>query len=340
MPEALRHELSDHVLDLRWSAQGRFLAAIPSQGPVVVFDALGAKLRELPGHVGGNGSVAWHPLHDILTTYGQDAVIRSYSLPAGNLVHAFSLEKGWAERVAWNSSGTMLAACVGKKLHVLDGVSGESRQVFSEHRSTVSDIVWHPSNADEIASVCDGGAQLWKVGTESPIARFDWGGASLRVYWSPDGRWIITGDQTPSVHLYDVRADYPLHIQGFQIKVKSMAWQGSGEWLAVAGGPDVTLWPCSGKTGPEGVNPKQLNGHSAEVTALDFKPDGTCLASGGRDGLVLLWRPHQSKQPAVIARSAVPISVVRWSPDGETLAFGTSGGQVLLFKLAAAVSSR
>ena len=119
-----------------------------------------------------------------------------------------------------------------------------------------------------------------------------------------------------------------------------MAWQGSGEWLAVAGGPDVTLWPCSGKTGPEGVNPKQLNGHSAEVTALDFKPDGTYLASGGRDGLVLLWRPHQSKQPAVIARSAVPISVVRWSPDGETLAFGTSGGQVLLFKLAAAVSSR
>jgi WD40 repeat protein len=78
---------------------------------------------------------------------------------------------------------------------------GEVTAAFSNHRTSVSDFSWNPMNPLEIASVCGAGARTWRIDETEPFARFDWGGASLLATWSPDGRRLVTGDQTPSVHL-------------------------------------------------------------------------------------------------------------------------------------------
>jgi WD40 repeat protein len=110
----------------------------------------------------------------------------------------------------------------------------------------------------EIASVSGNGARMWRIGETEPFARFDWGGASLLVTWSPEGRWLVTCDQTPSVHLYDFTRDCPLHIQGYETKVKAMDFSADGKHLATGGGAKVTVWNCTGKTDPSAsysVNP-------------------------------------------------------------------------------------
>jgi WD40 repeat protein len=135
------------------------------------------------------------------------------------------------------------------------------------------------------------------------------------------------------VHLYDTFAHYPLHIQGFDSKVKALAWQHDGTWLAVSGGAGVTLWPCMGKNGPEGANPVELTGHTRDVLALDFLPGGAYLASGAKDGKVLLWRPHSDTDSVVVAQRAHPVTALRWSPDGRALAFGTAAGELTIFRL-------
>jgi WD40 repeat protein len=340
MPEVWTHELDDHVVELRWSARGEYLAAMPSVGRIAVFDAEGTVCAELPGHDGGNGGLAWHPAHPTLTTYGQDATLRTYAPPFTGAPQSIALEKGWADRVAWNPDGTLLAACVGKSVFVLDGATGALRHQLSNHKSTICDIAWNPKRLREIASVCDGGARLWRLGEEKPFGHFDWGGASLIVTWSPNGRWVVTGDQTPSVHLYDTGRQHPLHIQGYETKVKALAWEGEGEWLATGGGVTITLWPCTGKKGPEGVKPIQLFGHMKEVLALDCVPGPAMLVSGGRDGMLLLWMPHRSPDPALIAQRRADITALRWSPDGQYLAFGTAEGEVTLSRLNASLTTQ
>jgi len=57
------------------------------------------------------------------------------------------------------------------------------------------------------------------------------------------------------------------------------------------------------------------------------------LVSGGRDGLVLLWLPHNSTAPALVARREMEITTVRWSPDGLRLAFATADGEVTVCQL-------
>jgi len=333
MPQQWTARLDDHCLDLRWSSDGAMLAAMPSLGDIVIFSPTGETLATLPGHARGNGSIAWHPSGKQLLTYGQDTEIRIYEASFIAPPRVKALEKAWAERAEWNSNGTHLAAVLGKTVVVLDAENLGVVRRIPEQRSTICDLSWNPREPKEFATVCDGGVRLWKHGRDEPTGHFDWGGASLISTWSPDGRWVVTGDQTPSVHLYDVRRKDPLHIQGYESKVKALAWQAKSEWLATGGGRMITIWPCTGKRGPRGSNPLQLTGHIGDAVALDFGPGGELLASGGRDGMVLLWMPHKTDVPAMISLQNGEITRVRWAPAAGHLAVGTESGDIILFSL-------
>lgn len=77
-------------------------------------------------------------------------------------------------------------------------------------------------------------------------------------------------------------------------------------------------------------------GHMAPVRRIRFSPDGTKLASTGRDGLVIVW-------DAALNADAEPISVfeghtagindVIWSPDGDLLASGSDDGTALFWEI-------
>jgi WD40 repeat protein len=331
--------LDEHVLDVRWSSDGKLIAAMPSDGEIAVFDSEGRRMASLSEHRGGNGSCGWHPKEPTLFTYGQDGELRIWRPPFSAPAMRIVAGRGWCEQAAFNADGTLLAAAVDRELLVfeVDSAAGELRdkQRFGGHKSTLCHFVWNPAAPLELAAVGDGGAVMWRVGSAAPFSRFDWGGASLTATWSPDGRWLVTGDQTPSVHVFDFRTGAPLHIQGYGAKVKNLAWQGQGEWLATGGGESIAVWPCTGEKGPDGATPLELSGHPGSVTALDFCPESAVLASGCKSGFVLLWMPHQSNLPALVAQRLEEITVLRWSSDRRSLAVADAGGGLTVFQLKA-----
>lgn len=337
LPLTSAAELPDYALDLRWSPAGTHLAALPSTGQPEIHHLNGNEVLALPSHRGGNGSLAWHPDGTTLATFGQDSILRLHHI-ATHTARELQLPRGWAERCAWNADGSLIAAAVGKAVHIIDPHTLETHHVIDDHRSTVTDLAWHPTLLNQLATASDGGARMWRLGETKPHARIDDGVAAVLTTWSPDGRWVVTSDQTPSVHLYDMKKRAPLYIQGFEAKIKALAWQTGGTkdlpWLALAGSRSITVWPCFGKNGPRGAKPIQLFGHLKEVTALDFPKENPYLASGARDGLVLLWLPHHSTGPALIAREESEITAIRWSPDGLHLAYATTTGHLAIHSLA------
>jgi WD40 repeat protein len=170
---------------------------------------------------------------------------------------------------------------------------------------------------------------MWRIGETEPFARFDWGGASLLVTWSPEGRRLVTGDQTPSVHLCDFTRDCPLHIQGYETKVKAMDFSPDGKRLATGGGAKVTVWNCTGKTGPEDTIPDQLKFHKGDVETIAWSPTGEFLATGDVAGRLVF--SDTKGRPVSAFEDAEGISARAWSPDGEYLAAGVARGRVALF---------
>lgn len=335
LPQTGSADLDDYVLDLRWSPDGSLLAALPSTGAPTLLDASARTLRSLPAHRGGNGSLGWSPGSNTLATLGLDRILRLCDADSGESREK-TLTKGWTEKCAWNADGSLVAVAIDRCVHIVDAEHLETREVIEGHNATVCDILWHPRLPDRLATASDGGARLWRLGKTEPVGRIDDGVAALGLTWSPDGRWLVTGDQTPSVHLLDIPKSEPLFIQGFDSKVKAFAWLTAGRkdvpWLAVTGSATLSLWPCFGNKGPRGSTPLQLKGHLLEATALDIPPKGNFLASGGRDGLVLFWFPHELDHPLLIAEEEDEITALRWSPDGRRLAYGTSSGKVVLHK--------
>lgn len=340
LPEISRVRLDERVLAVGWSADSRYLAAAPMEGSIHVYDTVAEEWCILPGHSQANSAMAWHPSKALLATCGEDGEMRLYgeTFPATGpeLVAQWSVGQGWIENLEWNADGSWIAAGVGRSVRVFEPQTGRALECWDGHRSTVCDITWNPKKRDELASVCDGGIYLWKVGRADAFDQFNWGGASLKVTWSPDGRLITTGDQTPSVHVYEVRKKNPLHIQGFAKRVRALAWEHSGSWLATTGGNTIQVWPCTGKKGPDGSVPFELQGHFDTVNSVDFASGQTVLISGAEDGLLLLWLPLKHAQPAFLAKEPSGLTSVRFSPGADAIAYGTADGAVSIRNLSMA----
>ena len=88
-------------------------------------------------------------------------------------------------------------------------------------------------------------------------------------------------------------------------------------------------------------NSLPLEGHTGEVNALAFSPDGGTFASGSWNGTILLWdaatfrtRDPQESPTAVLKGHTMGVTQLKFSPDSETLASGSWDGTILLWEFA------
>ena len=117
-------------------------------------------------------------------------------------------------------------------------------------------------------------------------------------------------------------------MSGYPAKPATLAFDDTGLLLATSGGSFVTVWSFQGD-GPEGTRPGVLKLHVKAVTTLDFVPDRLRLASGARDGGVVVWEVREDGEGLPVGAALVDevISRVAWRPDGRALvALDATGG--------------
>jgi WD40 repeat protein len=78
----------------------------------------------------------------------------------------------------------------------------------------------------------------------------------------------------------------------------------------------------------------ELHGHTDEVFAAAFHPDGTRLATAGRDQAIWLWDLATGEDVARLAGHTNYVWSLAFSPDGKTLVSGSGDGTVRLWDTA------
>jgi WD40 repeat protein len=76
---------------------------------------------------------------------------------------------------------------------------------------------------------------LFGVSQEAPQRRFEWKGSILRLAWSPNGRFVATGDQDSTVHFWFEEDRRDLQMSGYPTKVREL-WNAASRYLATGGG--------------------------------------------------------------------------------------------------------
>lgn len=123
-------------------------------------------------------------------------------------------------------------------------------------------------------------------------------------------------------------------MSGYPGKPSALAFDRTGTLLATGGGEAVTVWSFKGR-GPEGTRPGVLELHVQPITALAFARRGLRLASGGRDGAVVVWRLRKDGRGEPIGSALVHdvVAAVAWRPDDRALAALDAQGGVTTWQV-------
>ena len=349
-------QLDDYAIDLAWSGTGFparedfLLAAASSAGPVSLFAAAdGKKLHELPGHPTGTNCLAWQPASAAqlstlssqlcLATGGQDGTVKFWDAAAGQHTATAALGRDWVDHLTWVPSGTgfpgrdpssspQLAAASGKTLTALRP-DGTVAHTFPPAPKTITALA-APRQGGCIAAAHFGGVQLWDTDDFLLQKELPYANGIHALLWSPDQKWLVSGNQDPSVHLWIPEKDIELHMSGYEGKVKHLSYDYTSRWLATSGGRDACIWDCSGD-GPEGREPAMLP-HDAPVCAVAFQTTHGLLATASADGTVQLWSPERPKPLRATVKMPSAATKLAWSPDDRLLAIGSEKGAVYVLK--------
>ena len=325
-------KLDDFITSVSWSPDGRHLAAASVSGQLALYDAAQGKVIHLieQAHAEGGDAVAWRPDGLAVATAGRDGTWRLWDLLEGKKLAEHPAGALWPEHLAWSPAplaeqGHRLAVGAGNRVSFWTE-AGASAGELPKFSRTVSEIAWRrESNALAVAT--SAGVTWCDPMSLAEVQAFPSRDAILNLAISPSGKWLITGNQDCSVHVWNTETGVEMHMRGFASKVRQLAWYRHSRWLATGGGPAISVWDCSGR-GPEGRTPTLLEFHTDHVSAMHYQPAGDWLASGARDGSVAIWSPTQRETLISAGKISSGVTRVAWSPDGTLLASTGEAGEI------------
>ena len=324
--------VGDYAIAGGWSLRGETLMVGDAAGGVYAFDGKsGATAWARRGvHEGGVLAMAVHPSGTAFATAGQDRRVLIWSVAEGQVSRAIDVGSGWVENVAWSPDGQWLAASCSRQVRAY-GADGAEVWRSDDHPSTVSAIAW--CGAEELATACYGRVTFFDASTGELRQKLEWQGSLVSMVLSPDGDIVACGSQDNSVHFWRRSTEEDSMMSGYPAKPSALAFDDTGTLLATGGGEAVTVWSFQG-SGPEGTQPGVLELHVQPVTTLAFARRTMRLASGGRDGGVVVWSLQRDGEGDPIGDAVVAgiVAELYWRPDGRALAALDAQGGVTAWR--------
>ncbi|MGF2039247.1 MAG: NB-ARC domain-containing protein [Nostoc sp. CmiVER01] len=152
-------------------------------------------------------------------------------------------------------------------------------------------------------------------------------GSILSVTFSPDGKFLATGDANGKVRLWNFDGKQLFTCKGHTMRVWSVVFSPDSNTLA-SGSDDQTvrLWDvCTGKC------LKTLQGHTNWIWSVSFSPDGEILASGSNDQTIKLWNINSGECLKTLQEHTSRVNSVVFGPDGKILASSSDDKTVKLW---------
>jgi WD40 repeat protein len=248
------------------------------------------------------------------------------SLPDGRIRHELPGHSRFVHAVTFRPDGKWLAT-LGDEGTIRVWDAGSGRELRALNASTVglgvelAGLGWSPDGRRLASALGDGLVRIWDPATGRETARIAHSARS--VAWSPDGARIATGgDSGLEIRPWDPGDERPhgpvLRLPG---RVTSLSWSPDGRRLAVTSDETDGSRITSGLTVWDATSGEKVL-RVAAVSALwsvAFSPDGTRLATGGKEGIVRIFDAADGRERAALFDGSQNLSGLAFGPDGRRL---------------------
>jgi len=218
-------------------------------------------------------------------------------------------------------------SCIVWHLNHQEDNYGMPRRRLCGHSHFVEDVVMSRDGQFALSGSWDHTLRLWDVNTGATIRRFVGHEKDvLSVAFSEDNNMIVSGSRDKTVKLWNVLGEckYTIVEDGHTEWVSCVRFSASTtNPLIVSCGWDklVKVWDllanCKLRT--------NLVGHTAYLNTVTVSPDGSLCASGGKDGMALLWDLNEGKKLYSLNADDTILSLV-FSPIRYWLCAATPSG--------------
>ncbi|NJR62420.1 MAG: hypothetical protein HC769_28610 [Cyanobacteria bacterium CRU_2_1] len=141
----------------------------------------------------------------------------------------------------------------------------------------------------------------------------------LTVQFSPDGKFLATGDVDSELRLWLANGKNLLTCKGHTGWIWSIAFSPDGNSLASASEDQtIKLWDLR-----TGQFYQTLQGHTRPVWSVKFSPDGQMLASSSEDQTLKLWDVYTGSCLRTLEGHTAWVRSIAFSADGKFLASGS-----------------
>lgn len=207
---------------------------------------------------------------------------------------------------------------------------GYAHRSLRGHNHFVSDIVVSYDGNYTLSSSWDGTLRLWEIATGKCTRRFIGHSKDvLSVAFSDDNRQVVSGSRDRTIKLWNTLGECKYTMAG--------EGEGHSEWVScvrfspqrqnappvvVSAGWDkqVKVWSLSNCK-----LRKNLVGHTGYLNTVTVSPDGSLCASGGKDGVAMLWDLTEGKQLYALEAGDI-INTLVFSPNRYWLCAATMNG--------------
>lgn len=228
----------------------------------------------------------------------------------------------WIDHVAVGADGS-IAWSAGKTASVRMP-NGEQRSL--DVPSTVGGLAFAPKGL-RLAIAHYNGVTLWFPNAQAAPEFLEWKGSHHEVAFSPDGKYLVTAMQEPTLHGWRLADAKHMRMSGYSARVRSFGFTAGGKWLATSGSEQLVLWPFQGKDGPMGKTPRMYAAFAVRATVVACHPKQEVVAVGYADGTVLLVRVEDGAEVLAKKPGDAPVTALGWDAAGTLLAFGTESGE-------------